>query len=73
MTKEIETYSQAEERLEQIVSKMESNEYEIDELTDRVKEALALISFCKNTLTQTDKALEKLLPETVDMDSICDE
>jgi exodeoxyribonuclease VII small subunit len=68
MTKKIETYSQAEERLEQIVSKMEADEYEIDELTDKVKEALTLISFCKDKLTQTDKALEKLLPETVDTD-----
>ena len=58
-----ETYSQAIERLEKIVAQLDSNELDIDQLADKIKEANELIAFCKNKLTKTDSEVEKLLAD----------
>lgn len=58
-----ETYSQAMERLEKIVRQIDSNELEIDVLSDKIKEANEIITFCTGKLTKTDKEIEKLLQE----------
>ena len=57
------TYSQAKNELEEIVSAIESGELDVDILTDKVKRASELISFCKDKLTKTDKDLQKILEE----------
>lgn len=44
--KKKETYSQAIERLEKIVRQIDSNELEIDELSEKIKEANEIIAFC---------------------------
>ncbi|MDR0962849.1 MAG: exodeoxyribonuclease VII small subunit [Mediterranea sp.] len=59
--KKTETYSQAIARLENIVRRIESNELEIDELADKIKEANVIIAFCETKLTKADKEIEKLL------------
>lgn len=58
---EKQTYTQAKTELEQIVQLIESNELDVDMLTEKVKRASALITFCKEKLTKTDQELQKIL------------
>ena len=53
-------YEEALAHLETIVRKMESNEYNIDELAVQLKEAQRLIKFCKDKLTQAEEELAKV-------------
>ncbi len=55
------TYSEAKAELEKIVESIESNELDVDALTEKVKRASELISFCKDKLTKTDDELQKIL------------
>ncbi|NLY23714.1 MAG: exodeoxyribonuclease VII small subunit [Bacteroidales bacterium] len=57
------TYTDAKKELEQIVSAIESGELDVDALTDKVKRASLLITFCKEKLTKTDKELQKILDD----------
>ena len=63
MPKKKETYSQAVARLEEIVRRIDSNELEIDELAEKIKEANEIIAFCSDKLTKADAEIEKLLSE----------
>ena len=56
-------YEEALSQLETIVSKMESNEYDIDELAAQLKTAQRLIKFCKDKLTKTEEELQKIQAE----------
>ncbi len=60
MTNEPKKYEEALAQLETIVRKMESNEYDIDELAVQLKEAQRLIKFCKDKLTKTEEELFKI-------------
>ena len=53
-------YEEALSQLETIVRKMESNEYDIDELAAQLKTAQRLIKFCKDKLTKTEEELKSL-------------
>ena len=48
---------------DEIVQKMERNEYSIDELTTQLKKARELIQQCKDKLTKTDEDIKKILEE----------
>lgn len=61
--KKKETYSQAMERLEKIVSQIDNNELEIDELAVKIKEANEIIAFCGDKLTKADREVQKLLSD----------
>ena len=61
--KKKETYSQAMERLEKIVSQIDNNELEIDELAVKIKEANEIIAFCRDKLTKADREVQKLLSD----------
>ena len=63
MTKKKETYSQAMARLETIVRQVDSNELEIDELVEKIKEANEIIAFCSEKLKKADAEIEKLLAD----------
>jgi len=65
-TKKKETYAQAMTRLEEIVSRIDNNELEIDELAEKIKEANEIIAFCNDKLTKADREIEKLLSEKRD-------
>lgn len=65
-TKKKETYAQALARLEDIVSRIDNNEQEIDELAEKIKEANEIIAFCSDKLTKADREIEKLLSEKRD-------
>ena len=56
-------YEEAMRQLDDIVLKMERNEYGIDELTLQLKKAKELISLCKDKLTKTDEEIKKILDE----------
>ena len=56
-------YEEALKELDQIVQKMERNEYGIDELTTQLKKAKELIKECKDKLTKTDEDIIKILEE----------
>lgn len=58
-----ETYSEAMKCLEEIVSRIESNELDIDQLGEYLQEAQKLIKFCKNKLYKADAEIKKILEE----------
>ena len=62
MEKEI-NYEEALSQLEDIVSKMENEELDIDELTTELKQAQKLVKLCKDKLTKTDKEIKTILKE----------
>lgn len=57
------TYAEAVDRLQKIVATIESNELEIDQLTEKLKEAQILIAFCKDKLTRTNDDVKKILAD----------
>lgn len=63
-----ETYAEAMKRLETIVSRIESNELDIDELGENLKEAQKLIKCCREKLYKADTEIKKMLgdAETVE-------
>lgn len=56
-------YSDAVRELEDILSKMESDQCDIDSLSKYTERALQLLKFCKERLFKTDKEVEKCLAE----------
>lgn len=62
MAKEIK-YEEALSQLEDIVSKMENEELDIDELTTELKQAQKLVKLCNDKLTKTDKEIKTILKE----------
>ena len=56
-------YEEALAQLETIVRKMETNEFDIDELTVQLKTAQQLIKFCKDKLTKTEAEIQKIQSE----------
>ncbi|MDR0831264.1 MAG: exodeoxyribonuclease VII small subunit [Prevotellaceae bacterium] len=57
------TYSYTALKLEKIVENIEANRYNIDELSEKVKESVELIAFLKQKLKETDAEIEKLISE----------
>lgn len=56
-------YEEALSQLEDIVSKMENEDLDIDELTTELKQAQKLVKLCKDKLTKTDKEIKTILKE----------
>lgn len=57
------TYEEAFRELQNIVKEMENGEISVDELSDKVKRAAALIHFCKNKLSATEEDVNAILKE----------
>jgi exodeoxyribonuclease VII small subunit len=55
------SYEKAVKRLETIVSQMENDELDIDQLSSQLKEAQTLIKLCKDKLMKTDEEIKKVL------------
>jgi exodeoxyribonuclease VII small subunit len=55
------TYSHALNELEEIISSIESEEINVDVLSEKVKRAAYLISFCKGRLRNTEEEVKKAL------------
>ena len=56
-------YAEAKAEIEKIVSLIDSDELDVDQLTVYVKRASKLVAFCKQKLTETDEELQKILEE----------
>ncbi len=56
-------YEAALSELEEIVNKMENDEFDIDQLSVNLKRAQTLIKLCRDKLTKTDTEIKKLLGE----------
>ena len=54
-------YEEAMKRLEEIVSKIEENKLDIDQIGDSLREACELIKFCKERLYKTNEEIKKIL------------
>lgn len=55
------TYKEAMNEIENIVSKLEGNQLDIDELSEKVKRVSQLIAYCKSKLHKTEEEVEKIL------------
>ena len=58
-----QTYEQAMKRLEEIVTRIDSNELDIDSLGESLKEAQELIKFCREKLYKADGEINIILEE----------
>lgn len=56
-------YEEAIRELDVIVSKVENNQLDIDQLTTQLKRAKELIAFCRDVLYKTDEEVKALLEE----------
>jgi len=59
-TKEL-TYKEAMAELEQIIARMESENCDIDHLSEYTTKAMTLLQFCKERLFKTNKEVEEAL------------
>ena len=59
----IKDYKSAITELEEILSRLEANELEIDELTTKAKRATELIKYCKDKLYKTTEEVNSILEE----------
>ena len=63
MAKEAIKYEEAVRQLEQIVTRLEDGELNIDELSGELKKARKLITLCKQRLIKTDEEIQKILKD----------
>ena len=54
-------YKEAMAEIESIVTKLEDNQLDVDELSEKVKRVSELIAFCKSKLHDTEEEVEKIL------------
>ena len=58
--KEEQKYEAAFAQMQEIVRKMENDEYSIDEIAVQLKEAQRLIKFCNDKLSKTEAEIRQL-------------
>ena len=56
-------YGKSIKRLEEIIEKIESEEIDVDELSERVKEAVALLKVCKDKIEKADLEVKRVVDE----------
>ena len=61
--KENLTYTEAFEKLQQIVKQMEDADISVDDLAENIKTATQLIKICKDKLTKTEEEVNKTIAE----------
>lgn len=61
MTKKQLTYNEAVAEIELIITKIENQELDIDELSANVKRVAELLNFCKMKLKNTEEEVQKIL------------
>ena len=54
-------YSKAMERLEEIIRKIENEEIDIDELSEKVKEAVTLVKLCKDKIEKAELQVKEVV------------
>ena len=63
MPKKQPSYNEAVAEIESIISKIENQELDIDELSTNVKRVAELLKFCKLKLKDTEEEVQKILKE----------
>jgi len=63
MTRKKISYQEAVDEIEEILSRIENEELDVDELSEKVKRVSTLIKFCKEKLFKTEEEVEKILNE----------
>ncbi len=56
-------YSKAVKRLEEILNKIENEEIDVDELSERVKEAVSLIKICKGKIEKAEMEVKQVVKD----------
>ncbi|MBU4334174.1 MAG: exodeoxyribonuclease VII small subunit [Candidatus Omnitrophica bacterium] len=54
-------YSKAIKKLEDIIERIENEEIDVDELSDKVKEAVSLIKACKDKIEKAELEVKKVV------------
>lgn len=63
MEKKKQSYKEAIDEIEEIVTSMENEELDVDELTLQVKRAAQLLKFCREKLYTTENEVDKIIKE----------
>jgi exodeoxyribonuclease VII small subunit len=63
MTSKKTSYQDAINEIEDILARIENEEFDIDELAEKVKRVAFLLKFCKEKLQKTNEEVEKILGE----------
>lgn len=63
MTSKTISYKEAVAEIEDILVKIENEELDVDDLTEKVKRVSSLIKLCKEKLHNTEQEVEKILKE----------
>jgi len=63
MSKKQQTYNEAIIEIENIISEIENQELDIDELSINVKRVAELLNFCKLKLKSTEEEVQKILKD----------
>ena len=63
MSKKQMSYNEAVTEIELIISKIENQELDIDELSINVKRVAELLNFCKMKLKSTEEEVQKILKD----------
>ena len=56
-------YNKAMTRLEEIIGKIENENIDVDELSERVKEAVNLIKTCKNKIEKAELEVKQVVKD----------
>ncbi len=59
-TKKTPTYTEAADRLEEILTKIEEGQVDIDELSGLVEEAAALVKLCRDKIQAAEIKVKKI-------------
>ena len=57
------SYEEAYKKLQELLARIENNQLDVDELSDTLKEASALLALCKEKLFVASEETKKILEE----------
>ena len=63
MAQKKQTYREAITEIEEILSSIENDELDVDELAEKVKKVTQLLKFCKDKLYKTQEEVENVLKD----------
>lgn len=73
MNKKKLSYETAMQELESIVDKVETGEMDIDNLSDSLRRAKELLTFCRERLTKVDDEIQKIFGDEAETPAPGDE
>ncbi len=71
--KKQQKYADAIRELEHIISEIENETIDVDELTKKVKRASELITFCKEKLSKTEREVKNVLDDFAEEEEVYEE